>query len=149
MGARVIDYDRGVVIRQMASTGMDVYMYVEEPGVFLDAFGREVPESIAREAGFNTERLSKERLKRERMKAAFDQISAEIDTSDRIEEVIAERGDYKIVSIGLGRHQVRDSEGNTLTSTPVPLEVAQRLFDALVPEQVAEPKGKKGKAREE
>ena len=49
------------------------------------------------------------------------------------EEVVQESNGFKVVSIGLGRHVVKDPDDNVLTSVPVPKEQAMLLLKALVP----------------
>jgi hypothetical protein len=132
---RRINYDRGVIIRQHKRTGMDVFMYVDTPGVFLNAFGTSIDEKLASEAGFDIENLGKERMKRERMKAAMDAIELELAIADESgkEKVVLENQGFKVIDIGLGRHFVLDPEGNRLTQVALPLEQAKVLVQQLAP----------------
>ena len=41
-----IDVNRGVMIKKHPSMGL-VYMYMDKPGVYLNAFGKELPDKIA------------------------------------------------------------------------------------------------------
>lgn len=133
-----MDADRGYAMRVIDGSGVQVYMYLDEPGIFRNAFGQEVDESLARLAGFDVDRLLKERAKRERLKAAFEQIEAEMAEGEAKQEVALERSGYTLIDLGLGRFQIKDPEGGLLTAMPVPEEVARRLFDQLVPEVKAE-----------
>jgi hypothetical protein len=135
MANRKIDYDRGVLIKTHPSMGMDIYMYVDTPGVYLNAFGTEVPMELATASGYDTERFGKEKIKRERMKLAMASIEAELELADKQEkqEVVYSKGDFKVVDIGLGRHFVQDPDGNRLTTQAIPLEQAKVLVDQLVP----------------
>lgn len=148
-----IDVDRGVLMRYLEGTGIQVYMYVDEPGVFLNAFGKEVSEDLAKQAGFDVERLSRERVKRERMKAAFAAIEAEIDNSEAKENVVEERDGFRLIDIGLGRYMIKDPEGASLNPVPVTEQIAKKLFDQLVPVKVEatdteDKTSKKGKVKE-
>lgn len=133
-----MDADRGYAMRVIDGSGVQVYMYMDEPGIFRNAFGQEVDDSLARLAGFDVDRLLKERAKRERMKAAFEQIEAEMAEGEAKQEVALERSGYTLIDLGLGRFQIKDPEGGLLTAQPVPEEVARKLFDQLVPEVKAE-----------
>ncbi len=48
-----IDYNRGCVKMSHPSSGMDVYMYKDDPGVYLDAFANVVSEAVAQACGYS------------------------------------------------------------------------------------------------
>lgn len=128
-----IDLNRGVIIC-IHPTGMRVNMYVDDPGVYLTIHGGTISEEIARQAGFPVEKHAKQRLKLQRMADAKARISREIEQedADREEvEVVAEVGGYKIVHIGLGRHQVQDAEGSPLHTEQLTREQADKLLQGL------------------
>lgn len=129
---RKIDYDRGVIINNHQASGMDVFMYVDTPGVYLNAHGTEVKESLAQEAGFPVERYARERLRRERMTKAMQAIDAELASIGTVREVIAENKGFKAVHIGLGRHRVEDPDGGMLTDQDLTKEQAELLLEKLV-----------------
>ena len=123
-----IDYDRGCHIRIHGPTGMRVFMYVDEPGVFRSVHGSEVDPQLAAEAGFDTERLLREKLKRERLAAAGKAIETEFDGA-AVAEVIAEKHGFKVVHIGLGKHNVLDPEDVKLNvARPLTKEEAKALL---------------------
>lgn len=130
-----IDYDRGVIINIHQASGMDVYMYVDDPGKFLTAHAQIVSDAIAKEAGYDVEKLAKDRVKKERKAQALQMIDNELsDDKDIKEDVVDERNGWKIVSIGLGRHHLNDPDGNRITSVPQPLEAAQKLLNGMAGE---------------
>lgn len=135
---RHIDYDRGVIIKIHQQTGMDVFMYADEPGVFRNAFGTEIDASIAKEAGFDTDRLVKEKVKRERLAEAARSIEQELALADDEgkKDVVSERNGFKVIDVGLGRHFVEDPDGNRLTLHALPLEQAKGLLEKLVPKGI-------------
>jgi hypothetical protein len=136
MAERIIDYDRGVIINIHQGSGMDVYMYADDPGVFLNAHGDVISDALAAEAGYDIEKLGKERVRKSRKQQALEMIDAELaDDKDVKEEVLEERGGYKMISTGLGRYHVVDPDGNRLTSFPVSEEMAKKLFDGMAPAQ--------------
>lgn len=127
MAERQINYDRGVRKRTHPS-GVEVYMYKDQPGVYLNAFGKEVAEGLAKEAGFDTAKLGKARLRREKMAEAAEIIEKELAESDTKVETVEERGGYRLVSIGLGRFHIDTDDGDRLTETPLPRDAADKLF---------------------
>lgn len=127
-----IDYDRGVVKRKHPS-GLELYMYMDEPGTYRNAFGNEVEETLAKEAGFKVDSLRLAKLKKERMAEAMSQIEAEL--ADEKREVVKEKDGFKVVSIGLGRHIVEGPDGTSLTDTPIPKEMAETILERLVKPQ--------------
>ncbi len=82
-----IDVNRGVRIKRHPSMGL-VYMYIDTPGVFLNTFGKEVPDKIASQAHFDVETLGKERIKRERMAEAMTAIEIELELAITADEEI-------------------------------------------------------------
>jgi len=73
-----IDYDRGVVKRIHPNLGVDVYMYRDDPGVFLNAFGTEVDVELAKSCGFDVDKLEKAKRKKEMMAKAMIEIEAQL-----------------------------------------------------------------------
>lgn len=127
-----LDYDRGLIINVHQTSGMDIYMYVDDPGVFLTAHGKPVSDELAKEAGYDVVKLAKDKNKKQRKAEANAMIDAELaDDKDIKEEVVEERNGYKIVTTGLGRHHLIDPDGNRLTSVPQPLESAQKLLKGM------------------
>lgn len=140
MADRKIDYDRGVIINTHSPTGMDVFMYVDDPGVYLNAHGGSVSMGIAKEAGYDVDKLEKHRAMKSRKAQAAQMIEAEFaDEKDQVEEVIKERNGYSVVSTGLGRHHVLDPDKNRLNAHPLSIEVAMKLLDGMAgPEEKEE-----------
>lgn len=135
--ARKVDYDRGVLIMTHPGTGMDVYMYVDTPGVYLNANELPVTDEIASEAGYKVEQLAKEKLRMQRKAQAGALIDKELSDETSTEEVeVADRNGFKIVSIGMGRHNVKDPDGNIINAHPLPLEMAQKLLSGMAGEEV-------------
>lgn len=133
--ARAIDYDRGVIINVHKQTGMDVFMYLDTPGVYLNAHGGEVSEKLASEAGYDTVRWGKQRLIRERTADAHARIKEELEEAASQRRVVAERNGFQILDLGLGRHQVLH-DGEVLTKEVLPLDLAEELLEQLAPSQV-------------
>lgn len=133
-----IDYDRGVIINTHQSSGMDVFMYVDDPGKFLNAHSKVVSDEIAGEAGYDITKLAKDRVKKERKEQAMSMIDAELaDDKDVVQEVVAEKNGYKIITTGLGRHHVIDPDGNRLNSFPLLPEAAEKLMNGMAGNEVS------------
>lgn len=127
-----IDYDRGVIINTHQLSGMDVFMYIDDPGKYLTAHSVAVSEAIAKEAGYDVEKLSKDRVKKSRKEQALELIDAELaDDKDVREEVVGERNGFKLVTTGLGRHHVVDPDGNRVNPMPMAEESAKKLFNGM------------------
>jgi hypothetical protein len=127
----MIDLNQGVEMRRH-STGMEVYMYVKRPGEYLTAHETAVPDVIAKEAGFPTEKLGKEKRKRELQAEAITEIEQRFgDTGDAVDELVAEAGGFKLIHIGMERHNVTDPDGNVLNPRPLTGPEARSLFGKL------------------
>lgn len=126
-----IDYDRGVLIRIHEKTGVDVNMYVDSPGVYLSNHGTPVSESLAAEAGFDVERHRREKIIRERTSEAEEAIRKELAQGEATRRVVIEKDGFKVLDLGLGRHQLLSPTGDVLTTQMLPLKVAQDLLEAL------------------
>jgi hypothetical protein len=134
MADRVIDYDRGAVIKQEPNSGMDVFMYVDAPGEYLNAHGTVVPDTLARQAGYDIDRLAKEKLKNERKALAASLIDNEFQNTGEAQEIIDIRDGWRLVGIGHGQYLVRDPDDNILNKNPLPMEAAQKLVSLMAPE---------------
>lgn len=137
MTDRLVDYDRGALIKTHPGTGMDVFMYVDTPGEYLTAHLKSVPDVIAKEAGYDVDHLAKERLRRSRKAQASAIIDKELsDDANTEEECVDVRNDFRLVSIGMGRYNVKDPDSNLLNAHPLPKESAVRLFNAMAGDEV-------------
>lgn len=138
---QAIDVNRGVEIRRERSTGVRVYMYVSEPGVYLNAFGKPIAESFAAKAGFPVEQYARARTAREKIadftRKMQDEMNVENLTENR--KVLASRGGYTVYEMPYGNAVVVSDEGDNLTPTPIAKAQAMELLEALVPE-TPEPK---------
>lgn len=130
-----IDYDRGVLLRYHEGTGVEVYMYHDEPGVFLSAHGTPVAESFARQAGFEVDELMKRRRIKERMAVAMKQITDEIEIAESKAIVVKEKGGFAIVDLGYDRYQVHSPDGDNLTPSPLSRAQSELLLDSLAPDE--------------
>ncbi len=124
----MIDRNRGVTIRTHAATGMQVYMYKDTPGIYMNAHEEEVAEKLAAQAGYPVEILGKER---DRKALIADEI-AKINTAFGVTEgkVVYEKGGFKVLGLGGDRFQVLSPEGNIMTDVAVTLKQAKKVVDA-------------------
>lgn len=141
-----IDVDRGVVSRLHRETGVRVYMYYDQPGYYYDEHTHAVAETFAEAAGFPVAEHAKERYKREKMADFSAEITRRMSEAEDAsnKEVLAEKGEYKILAMAYGTAIVVDGSGQKITPMPVPLEQAKGLLDALVP---SEPEALKAKGK--
>lgn len=106
-------YDRGVQ-KRLHPAGLEVYMFVDQPGVFFNAHGNEMDPSLAHEAGFPTEDLLKEKARRDRIADATARIDEEFSVEGK-RDVVAEVNGYRIAKLGSRGHQIFDADDNLLT----------------------------------
>lgn len=144
MAASKIDLDRGVVIRKHP-TGVEVFEYKDDPGVYLNTFGKVVHDDLAKEAGYDTGKQAKAKLRKERMAEALARIEAELadgdgEAGDR--KVVNERDGFKVVDIGLGRFIIEDPDGGNLTKQPLTKQEVEVVFGKLVPEKAPDTRRK-------
>lgn len=129
-----IDLDRGVQSRSDPQTGMEVYMYWDEPGVYRSAHGTEIALAIAERCGFPIEEHLKQRRIKEALKSAHDKVMADLASSNPgANTVVEEKEGFKLVDIGYDRYQVYSPDGDVLHPQPLTLHVAKTLLDQLVP----------------
>lgn len=133
---RKISYKKkgGVEKHIDTKTGVAVYMYLQEPGIYRNAFEGIVSEDLAKRAGFDVGRYGKAKTLRERMAQAKRIIEQELSIGVDASTLVAEKEGFTVVTGGIGGGVVKDPEGNTLTQGPIPLEQAVALLDALVAE---------------
>lgn len=129
-----IDYDLGVHKRTVNGMGLDIYMYVNQPGVYLNAHGNEVTEDLARQAGFEVDKHLKQRKLRAALSEAEREIRARMDAAQDEKKVVVSRRGYTLVDIGLDQFRVYDPDGDLLTKEALSKAQAQIVFDKLVPE---------------
>lgn len=122
-----IDYNRGVVKRIHGASGVSVYMYKDDPGVFLNQHGGPVDEALAEAAGFDVERFTKERTRKDRLAEAERLINEELGLS-KGRKVVETRAGYSLVDVGAAGFVIEDPDGLVLTPAPVSDEVAKSVF---------------------
>lgn len=132
-------YDRGILKRHHPA-GLEIYMFLDTPGVFLNAHGTEIDPSLAAEAGFPTEDLLKEKARRERIADATARIDEQF-AVDGKRDVIDEVNGYKIVQLGSRGHQIFDADDNLLTPGKfLSVEDAKRIASKMKSAQPAKKK---------
>lgn len=137
-----IDLNRGVLIRKMRDANMKIFMYFDTPGIYYNVHGKEIPEAVARAAGFETERYAKQRLKREKMKEFERTIEAQLAMEaedDAPPAILAERGEFKVIDAKLGNVWVIDASGDKMNERPITQEAGMLLLTVLAGEPAQEP----------
>lgn len=126
-----IDYLRPLV-KKIGPGGISIFMYKDDPGRYLTAYGTEVAEDLARTAGFDIEKLRKSGLRIARMQEAKRLIEKEFAETDGSLGVVEKTvNGFTVVALGAGRYDVRDPEGNRLNTVPLPKDVAENLVEQL------------------
>lgn len=130
-----IDLNRGVTIKTDPSTGARIYMYKDQPGVFLNAHGAVVAETLAARCGFQVKDLMRERRKREALIKSAQEIEAEFEEKMAVktaDKVLAESADgYKAVQRPFGRCWVYGPDDKPINDRPLTKEEALHLFKTI------------------
>ena len=138
-----VDYNRPLIKKIDQSTGIEVYMYMDLPGVYYNTFESQVSEALAASAGYDVALFGKQKRRREQLVVAMDAIDAQLDLQEDNgqKEVVVDRGGFSVVHIGLGRHIIEDQDGGKIVDRPLTLDEAKAALEKLVPK--AEEKTKK------
>ena len=123
-----IDLNRGVTIKTHSS-GVQIYMYKDTPGVYLTAHGTEAPQKLAREAGFDVEKLRRALVKKERMAQAMVAVEQEFSAPESSHKVIADKDGFSVMSIGFGKHNLIDPDDNKINPRPLTKQEAMALLE--------------------
>ena len=132
--AMKINLDRGVVVsrQKVEQGGVYVYMYMDEPGIYLNEHGHKVSESFAASVGLDVAKYAKERIRRDKMAEYKKQVEAELALVDvETEVVLKEVNGFKLIELPAGRANVKDADGELINTTPIPLYDAEVLLKAL------------------
>lgn len=140
---REIDVNRGVSIWRYPKGGMDVFMYKNEPGIYLDAHGREVPEKLAKAAGAPVEKYRKRRMIKEEQARVTEALKEKYELD--APEVVKEVDGLQLIELPGGMMRVsRVVEGETEhLSQPIAPEFAKELFEDMSGVKVEEDDGPK------
>lgn len=128
-----INLDRGVHMASHPSLGMDIYMYVDDPGLYYDAHGHQVPKEWAEQAGFPVDEQTKAQEIKVALKAAEKEVLEKMGAVKQ--EYVAERGGFKVKDLGMGKYHVVGPDGSVLTKAPVSKEHALMALDKLAPKE--------------
>jgi hypothetical protein len=90
-----VNLNRGVTKRTHPKDGVQVCMYKDSPGLYMNIHGDELTDEFAAEAGFDIAALEKERQKQEKLAAA--QLKVEKEYSAVEGEVVETAGIFEIV----------------------------------------------------
>ncbi|TVR78986.1 MAG: hypothetical protein EA405_13630 [Rhodospirillales bacterium] len=113
----MLDLNRGVMTR-FTSDGLQVSMYLDAPGEYLDENGDPVPMKLASQAGFDTKRDVREAARLEKLRLAKAKIDLEyVDNDDdfQVLEHIENGGKLKVRRMANGRHAIFNEAGERIT----------------------------------
>lgn len=125
-----INADRGYHMRSHPTLGMDIFMYVDDPGVYLTAHCDRVDEALAEAAGFPVAKHKKEHEIKYALAAAHKAVLEKYGAAKP--KFFMERGEFKIMDIGMDRYNVLSGD-EVLNKDPIPKEEAMMLLDHLSP----------------
>lgn len=141
---RLVGQPGGGITVRSGPGGIGVVMYNDDPGVYYNERGGRVTEAIAQTAGFDTALFGKQRRKKDAMKLAATGIDQEYEALGPAANVVAERGEYRMLELAPGHFGIhfieQDGKGAPLTNTVLTRKAADKLFEDLAgPEPVAKP----------
>lgn len=147
-----LDVNRGVVIR-FHPMGIKVAMYRDEPGVFIDVNGNELSRDVARAAGYDVDRLLRERAKAERLAEFHAELEDEFQKREReIDEGIKREFDdgaaLEMRKLGVGYAIFNSRTGKKLTSVSMSYKDASSLIESMGGESTEKEELDKGYAKE-
>jgi hypothetical protein len=125
-----VDADRGYMLMKHPS-GVEVYMYLDDPGVYLNAFATEVPEEFAAQAGFPVEKYAKLKLRRVKMAQAQALIDAELMADEDVRKVLKVINGFQLIKLPMDRYQILDPDGVALTQPIAGKEAVERIYIAV------------------
>lgn len=127
-----IDMNRGVMYCTVPGhPNFRVFMYLDEPGAYIDGNGNPVPEQTAKRAGFPVEKFRKQALfksERAKFEAAMRQ---QLDMTET-QEVYAEAEGLQVIHFPDTGNAVIVRDGQRLYPVPVQLSMAMILFEEFV-----------------
>lgn len=130
-----IDLNRGVTIKTDPATGARICMYKDQPGIFLNAHGTVVAETLAARCGFPVKDLLRARRKREALAQSAKEIEEEFEEKMAVKtktKVIEESEDgYKVIQQPFGRHWVHGPDDKAINDRPLTKEEALHLFKVI------------------
>ena len=111
-----IDLNRGCIKRKDKDSGIEVYMYKDDPGVYYTPTGEKVSTAMAKKAGYDTGQLAVDKARLDKLSEAQDRINAEFGVTDVGNAF--EAGGFAARHIGLDRYHVFDATNTQLTREP-------------------------------
>lgn len=146
-----INLDRPYLMRKATDVNMKLFMYFDQPGVYLNIHGKPVPETVAVKAGFDVKKWAKQKLKNDRMEKFREQVERELEAEDGDDEIetktIYEVEGFKVIGRALGLADAYDADGEKLNDKPISVEEAKLLVDLMAGgDETPSPKGKTAKA---
>lgn len=134
---QIIGQPNGGVLARQGPGGVSVFMYNDDPGVFLNERGAPVSERFAEAAGFDVQTLGKMRRKKQAMAAAARGVESEFEQEVGNSNIVLERGEYRLVEVANGHFQIHfvetDGRGSPLSASILTRKAAEKLFDELAP----------------
>ena len=131
-----IDLNRGVT-ECRHPTGLRIFMYDDDPGVYIDVNAGPVDEQLALVAGYNVKKYAE--MKRLDSDVAVLEQAKKALVTDGVRELMETRGNYALVKVGGGF--VVESGGKPVGQPPYSEDIARQTFL-----QLAGPPAKASKA---
>jgi hypothetical protein len=134
-GVPGMDANRGYRCRIHPALGVEIYMYKDDPGVFLNAYGSEVDKGLASDCGYDVEKLLKMKQRKERISQAVEAVESELKIAEETgtKKVFKSRDGFSVIELPMDRFMIEDPDGLPLTNMPLTKAIALSVFDQMVP----------------
>ena len=127
----MINLDRGVMQRFHAR-GMKISMYLDDPGTYLTETGEPIPAELAAEAGFDTDKYKREKIKQTKVAAFKAQLEREMAVEeDAIAQAISGSGKVDVRHIGGGQYAIFSAAGERMTKVAMSRADAELITGTL------------------
>lgn len=127
-----IDRNRGCVIR-FHPKGMRVVMYYDAPGEYFDERGSPLNIEVAKAAGFDVERLARDRAKQDKLNEYKKRLDKEFqEQEDKLAQAMSENSDLEVRHVGGGQYMIYSQDGDEpITKFAMNRAEAETLIEAL------------------
>lgn len=133
-----INRARGCIIR-IHPAGMRVIMYHDSPGVFVDERGESVTQKVAAAAGYDVQRLAKQKRKQEKLHRLQAELDREFsDQEDAIARAMSSDGKLTVKATGGGQYAIFNND-TRVTTHALNKKEAETLLEQLRDEDEAAP----------
>lgn len=129
-----LDLDRGVIMRPHPS-GIKIAMYRDAPGEYLSERGDKIDPELAKQAGFDTDRDNRDRVKKQRLAAYKEQLEQDLATEEENLARALSSDKYDVRHVGGGQYAVFDADGEKVTK----VALSKKEVELIIGKKIGDP----------